>query len=252
MGTVQDRIDNRATAEIRGTGQINYNVVLQWYNKGLLIFQKQVLEYLANTYQITSVTIDTQTGKSDYALPTDINMGINSDFYSIAQLRVAYKEDKEWYPIYRRCEQINIADYNIRPTGRQKGQPFIFSRISKRQPKFSFISERNTTTNETESKIRIYPTPTEDITAGIHLTFNYIQQPVTLNTNEDKLLLPRYFLDVIDDYLTYRLIRAENPEMAQTHFQIFNETLHNNIYWLNRDQRPVDEEFWNFRNLYRN
>lgn len=95
MGTVQNRIDNRATAEIRGTGQINYNVVLQWYNKGLLIFQKQVLEYLANTYQITSVTIDTQTGKSDYALPTDINMGINSDFYSIAQLRVAYKEDKE-------------------------------------------------------------------------------------------------------------------------------------------------------------
>lgn len=94
-----------------------------------------------------------------------------------------------------------------------------------------------------ESKIRIYPTPTEDVTNGLNMTFNYIAEPVTLSTSEEKLLLPRYFLDVIDDYLSYRLIKAENIELAGQYYQEFITTLHNNIYGLNRDQRPVEEEF---------
>lgn len=59
--------------------------------------------------------------------------------------------------------------------------------------------------------------------------------------------LPRYFLDVIDDYMSYRLIEAENPELAGSYYQTFINTLHNNIYGLNRDQRPVEEEFANLR-----
>lgn len=64
--------------------------------------------------------------------------------------------------------------------------------------------------------------------------------------------LPRYFLDVIDDYLSYRLIEAENPELAAMYYQTFEKTLHDNIYGLNRDQRPVEEEFANLRSLYHN
>lgn len=49
-------------------------------------------------------------------------------------------------------------------------------------------------------------------------------------------------MDAIEDYMTYKLMDIENPEIAMTYFQLFKETLHNNIYWLNRDQRPVEEE----------
>jgi hypothetical protein len=45
-----------------------------------------------------------------------------------------------------------------------------------------------------------------------------------------KLNLPRYFLDAIDDYITFRLYQAENPEMAQWYYQQFENTLHDNIY----------------------
>jgi hypothetical protein len=61
-------------------------------------------------------------------------------------------------------------------------------------------------------------------------------------TDESDLGLPAYFLDAVEDYLTYRLYNAENPELAQIHYQRFIDTIHDNIYGLNRDQRPVEEE----------
>ena len=61
----------------------------------------------------------------------------------------------------------------------------------------------------------------------------------------ESLNIPRYFFDAIDDYLTFRLYQAENPELATYYKQQFIETLHDNIYWLNKDKRPVDEDFAN-------
>lgn len=105
-----------------------------------------------------------------------------------------------------------------------------------------------------QTHIRIFPTPDKTINpGGISLNFNYINKPITDPTlSEDMLGLPRYFLDVIDDYLSYRLIEAENPELAGIYYQTFIKTLHDNIYGLNRDQRPVEEEFANLRSLYHN
>ena len=73
---------------------------------------------------------------------------------------------------------------------------------------------------------------------------------VTMNSNIDNLNLPRYFLDAIDDYITFRLYQAENPEMAQWYYQQFENTLHDNIYWLNKDKRPIDEWFADLRYFY--
>ena len=98
-----------------------------------------------------------------------------------------------------------------------------------------------------KSQIRIFPTPDKSITGGISLTFNYITKDVSANTNEESLGLPNYFLDAVEDYLSYRLIQAENPELAMTYYQRFIDTLHDNIYGLNRDQRPVEEEFADLR-----
>lgn len=59
-------------------------------------------------------------------------------------------------------------------------------------------------------------------------------------------------MDAIEDYMSYRLFQAENPELAGTYYQQFINTVHNNIYGLNRDQRAVEEEFANLRSLYHN
>lgn len=246
MATVQSRINTWRQWELRGASQVNENVALIRYNKGLKIFQKYLLEYVANQLQIQTVTQNISAGTDTYTLPTAVSVGtwVTADFYSIAQLRIAFKKDKNGYPIYKVCEPINIADYNIHPkTGKSVGQPFIWSRISKHHPRYMFTG-KNT--------IRIFPTPTEGITAWLNLTFNYITKDVTLNTNEDSLGVPTYFLDAVEDYLSYRLINAENPELAMTYLQRFNETLHDNIYGLNRDQRPVEEEFADLRWLYIN
>jgi hypothetical protein len=66
-------------------------VALNRYNKGLQIFQKELLEYVANQQQTTSVGLPTIAGEDTYALPFSFgDMGLTTDFYSIAQLRVAY------------------------------------------------------------------------------------------------------------------------------------------------------------------
>ena len=80
---------------------------------------------------------------------------------------------------------------------------------------------------------------------GLSLTYNFIEKPVWLSTDEDSLNLPWYFFDVIDDYLSYMLYLKENPELAQVYFETFKTTLHDNIYWLNRDQRYSEENFAN-------
>lgn len=60
MATVQSRIDNWRKSMLRGAPQVNNEVALLWYNKGLQIFQKELLEYVANQGQTTSVNLNTE------------------------------------------------------------------------------------------------------------------------------------------------------------------------------------------------
>ena len=237
MGTVQNRIEQWKLSELRGASQVNNNVCLAWYNQWFRIFQKYLLEYIANQLQTQSIVQDINAWQSEYSLPfweTDWH-----DFYSIAQLRIAYDE-KNSIPTYKICEALSITDYNINPTTWKQMLwcPNIYKRITKRTPRYEFISK---------NKIKIYPTPDKNVENWFNMTFNYMNVDVALNTDEGNLNVPRYFLDVIDDYLSYRLFLAENPELAEIYYKNFMDALHDNIYWLNRDQRPVEEWFWDFR-----
>jgi hypothetical protein len=105
--------------------------------------------------------------------------------------------------------------------------------------------------------IKIFPTPTIDVPRWLTLTYNFIQRPIeesdAFSSSSIELWtlnLPRYFLDAIEDYITFRLYQAENPEMAQWYYQQFENTLHDNIYWLNKDKRPIDEWFADLRYFY--
>lgn len=247
MATVQTRLQNWALEELRWASQVNNNVLLAWYNKGLQIFQKTILEYVSGIQNVSSIFKDIDKDVADYTLPMwDAWI---PDFYSIIQLRVAYHTDKNWNPIYRVCKPINLSDYNIRPTNnvyednelkqqwwQQIWAPAIWGKISELHPRYMFTS-KNT--------IKIYPTPTEDVENWLSLNYNFIEQPVALNTDESLLNLPRYFFDAIEDYLTFRLYQAENPEMAQRYYQQFEQTLNDNIYGLNKDKRPIEEGFAN-------
>lgn len=148
------------------------------------------------------------------------------------------------------CNHIDLADYNITPKGKSYGEPLIWRRITKLSPRYTFVNKFEN--DKVQTHIRIFPTPDVSITGGISLNFNYINKTVGAETEEATLGLPWYFLDVIDDYMSYRLFQAENPELAGTYYEQFIQTLHNNIYGLNRDQRPVEEEFATLRSLYHN
>lgn len=248
MATVQNRLNNWKLEELRWASQVNNNVLLAWYNKGLQIFQKTILEYVSGMQNVSSIFKDIDKDVADYTLPMwDAWI---PDFYSIIQLRVAYKTDKNWIPLYRVCSPINLSDYNIRPTnnvydtnnnlieqwGRQKGSPIVWWKISEYRPRYMFTGKNS---------IKIFPTPTEDVENWLSLNYNFIEQPVALNTDESTLNLPRYFFDAIEDYMTFRLYQAENPEMSQRYYQQFENTLHDNIYGLNKDKRPIEEGFAN-------
>ncbi len=209
-----------------------------------------ILEYVSGKQNVANAVFDIESGQSVYQLP--LGEELTPDFYSIIQLRVAYKADKNWMPLYRVCKLINMTDYNIKPVNwRQIWEPMVWDRISKRNPKFSFVDKNH---------IKIYPTPDENVDNGLALSYNYIDRtltdveafgdddhdPVDLST----LNLPWYFFDAIEDYITFRLYQAENPEMAQWYYQQFENTLHDNIYGLNKDKRPIDEWFADLRYFY--
>lgn len=314
MATVQDRYNNWALEELRWATQVNKKVWLAWYNKGLQIFQKTILEYVSGK-QNTSVTYaDIEKDVDEYPLPVFDNEEHVEDFYSIVQLRVAYHNDKFWNPIYRVCKPIDFGDYNIRPAlnkrekrtrtykrhklidpslpeddktnwvvdgswnyvyeyvnvdvldkewneiydlkqqwGRQVGSPYVRNRISEVNPRYIFVPKYENWVYK--SDIKIFPTPTKDIDRWLTLTYNFVQQPITEleafwdndhdPIDESTLNLPRYFFDAIEDYITFRLYQAENPEMAQRYYQQFQQTLNDNIYGLNKDKRPIEEDFAN-------
>lgn len=341
MAEVGQRLKNWALEELRWASQVNEDVLVAWYNKGLQIFQKTMLEYVNGMQNVQNMFMDITKGESTYKL-FPFGDADAQDFYSIIQLRVAYHTTdeyeavakystydstetyykhtkwgyeeitpdhadllmsnyyikdgndylmvraytpysssttyytrvkygtyeivaanhadvvKQWYyilkekgyPAYRICKPINLSDYNINPwVNRPEGWteikqrwwvakqwPMVWGRISEINPRYTFISK---------DTIRIYPAPTEDIENWISLNYNYIDQPVTAKTNESSLNLPRYFFDAIEDYMTFRLYQAENPEMAQWYYQQFQSTLNDNIYGLNKDKRPVEEWFAN-------
>jgi hypothetical protein len=234
MATVRQRLNNWALEEIRWASQVNEEVLVAWYNKWLQIFQKAILEYVSWQQNVANAYFPILEWVSEYELP----LGVASapDFYSIIQLRVAYDE-KNWVPLYRVCTQINPSDYNISPVNwKQIWEPEIWKKISKCNPRFTFVDKNH---------IKIYPTPTKRVDNWLALSYNYIEQPVSATTNENSLNLPWYFFDAIEDYLTFRLYQAENPEMAQWYYQQFENTLHDNIYWLNKDKRPIEEDLAN-------
>ena len=249
MATIANMYSNWCLEELRGETQVNQNVWLAWFKKWLLTFQKMILEYVSGMQNTSHVFTDLVENQDEYELP--LWAAWKPDFYSIIQLRVAYHKNKKGLPLYRICKPINFSDYNIRPMknyyedgelkgqgGRQVGGPYVRGRISEVHPRYVFVDKDH---------IKIFPTPTEDIENWITLTYNYMEDVdgITMNTNVDNLNLPWYFLDAIDDYITFRLYQAENPEMAQWYYQQFENTLHDNIYWLNKDKRPVDEGFAN-------
>lgn len=228
----------------------------------MLIFQKNLLEYASGFLNTQQRFQNIEKWKDEYTLPFRSQPSSNiEDFYSILQLRVAYDVDKYNYPVFKVCKPINITDYNINPAKnipdtwdvqiqgwQQTGWPHIWSRISEETPKYVFVSKNS---------FKIFPTPTKNVTRGLSLTYNYMPQPLTYeqvwddSIDESELNLPRYFFDAIDDYMTYRLFLAENPEEAEIHYQTFINTLHDNIYWLNRDQRSIEEEFANLSYFYK-
>ncbi len=247
MATVRTRLQNWALEELRGSSQVNEDVLVAWYNKGLQIFQKAMLEYVNGMQNTSSVFSNIVKDQAEYNLPLWVSG--KPDFYSIIQLRVAYYTDKNGVPVYRVCKPMNLSDYNIRPTNnvyedwklvsqwwRQAGDPMIWWRISERNPRYVFVDK---------DTIKIFPTPTENVSSWLSLNYNFIDKPVTATTDEENLNLPRYFFDAIEDYMTFRLYQAENPEMAQWYYQQFDNTLKDNIYGLNKDKRPIEEWFAN-------
>ena len=266
MATIKQRLSSWALEELRWATQVNDSVLLAWYNKWLLIFQKMMLEFVSWQQNTAHVFRDIDKDVDEYELP--LWAASTPDFYSIIQLRVAYKTDKLWNPIYRICKPINFSDYNIKPMlnqydnnnelveqwWRQVWWPYIWDRISMLSPRYVFINKDH---------IKIFPTPIEDVTNWLTLAYNYIEQQITVDQmnwytyvdpdswqtitvppfDESDLNLPRYFFDAIEDYMTFRLYQAENPEMAQWYYQQFENTLHDNIYGLNKDKRPIEESF---------
>ena len=262
MGTIAEMYDNWCLEELRWETQVNKKVWLAWFNKWLLVFEKMIMEYVSAKQNTASVVQDIVKDQADYSLP--IGETGKPDFYSIIQLRVAYKSDKYGNPIYRICKPISLTDYNIRPSnntyddngklvangGRQTRQPWTWGRISRRFPRYVFVNQNT---------IKIFPTPTEDVDNWLSLNYNFMVNSVKYSDafpnswdslDLSTLNLPWYFFDAIDDYITFRLYQAENPEMAQWYYQQFENTLHDNIYWLNKDKRPIDEWFADLRYFY--
>ena len=241
MATISDMIENWRLEEIRWASQVNDKVWLAWFNKWLLIFQKTILEYVSGKQNLANAIQNIVAWRSEYSLP--LGETLTPDFYSIIQLRVAYDE-KNWVPKYRVCKQINLTDYNINPENwRQIGEPIIWDRISKDNPRFTFVDKEH---------IKIYPTPDKNVSNGLALSYNYVSRLLTYEQafgdsaiDLDTLNIPRYFFDAIEDYITFRLYQAENPELATYYKEQFEETLHDNIYWLNKDKRPAEENFAN-------
>ena len=305
MGTIKEMYDNWCLEELRWASQVNEKVWLAWFNKGMLIFQKMILEYVS-WKQSTSVTYaDIKMDTDEYPLPEFDAIEHIQDFYSIVQLRVAYHTTKSWNPMYRVCKPIDFSDYNLAPAlntyekhvlidetwdyvesnfakdseGKyiyeyvneqeldendkpmyrlvergwvQRGGPHIWNRVSEMHPRFIFVPTLDKTTNKFSNSIKIFPTPLKDVDRWLTLTFNFVQRPIdyadafsSSSVDLATLNLPWYFFDAIDDYITFRLYQAENPEMAQWYYQQFDQTLHDNIYGLNKDKRPIEEDFAN-------
>ena len=269
MGTIKEMYDNWCIEELRSWNQVNQEVWLAWFNKWLLIFQKMLLEYVSGK-QSTSVTFaDIKKWVDEYPLPVFDEQDHIEDFYSIVQLRVAYNVDKNNLPLYRICKPIDFSEYNINPLKnypatwdvkiqwwRQVWWPMVWDRISRVNPKYVFVPKYEN--GVYKNYIKIFPTPIKDIDRGLTLTYNFVQRPLeydeslfTWNSYDLwKLNLPWYVLDAIEDYITFRLYQAENPEMAQWYYNQFESTLHDNIYWLNKDKRPIDEWMADLRYFY--
>ena len=257
MTKISDVLENWRIENVRGSQQINKEVMVTWFNKWFHDFQKMLLEYVSWKNNTAHRFRHIEKDKDEYELPlTDSDTSTSvQDFYSIIQLRVAYDVDKLGQPIYRVCRPLEFWDYNIKPLknkwegdelksrwGMQHWEPFIWGRISEQFPRYTFIDKNH---------IKIFPTPTKNVDNGITIAYNFMQKPISYediydnDIEESDLCLPRYFMDAIEDFMTYKLYQVENPEQAQWYYQLFQNTINDNIYGMNKDKRPVEEWFAN-------
>ena len=81
MATAENMYNNWCLEELRGASQVNKDVWLAWFNKGLLIFEKMILEYVSAKQNTSSLVQNITKWESVYELPLD--EWIRPDFYSI-------------------------------------------------------------------------------------------------------------------------------------------------------------------------
>lgn len=69
MATIEEMYDNWCLEELRGDTQVNKKVWLAWFNKGLLMFQKMILEYVSGKQSTSVIYRDIEKDTDQYGLP---------------------------------------------------------------------------------------------------------------------------------------------------------------------------------------
>lgn len=227
--TIGTHISEWMTDNARNAWDIDASLVLNWFNKYYHEIENEIATFIMDWYFDSELTFNLIANQDTYALPLWNSGGPATtwvpEFYKMLEVSIKYKDDKK-YLLAREYPEWDL----ILPED-------AYSEIEPRLlPMFKL----------TRKSIKIYPTPKENVTAGLKIRYAWTSPDVSASTKEDELTIPRQYIPVILDWCSWQnamTVRDPNVMMFKQNY----------LEWVNKLLTQLSDRYiqpTNYRNPY--
>ena len=206
--TVEDYIEERLFDNAKVADDLPVVDALIRFNRFLHRAENKIAHFVMENYFDEWLNIDLVAGQNEYDLPLwdseDPAVPTIAEFKKLLECSIKYGTDS-WGGFGVKATELPAWSLP-RPLWRYtENQPQTL-------PYFRFDNK----------KLRIYPTPTEDVTWWLILRYARSNVDVELTTLESELSIPRDYIWVILEGMTYQLVKTNK---------------HTAVIWFHKDER---------------
>ena len=198
----------------RNATDLDANVALVWFNRRYHEIEWKIATFIMDNYFDEYMDINLVADQALYDLPT--GSSLESTLPDYPELRKLLELSIDYTGNWKFVKADEFPDWDV-----QQPLEWYSKHASHWRPYFKF---------EWKSKIRLYPTPKEDVTWGLRIRYAANTPDVLATDSEDDLTIPWQYIHVILMWMSWDNAKAVNDTknvmmFKQDYYQAMNEML---------------------------
>lgn len=232
--TVENYIDERLFDNAKTEDDLPKTNALVWFNRWLHKLEESIAWFINENFYDNNVELDLVSWTKKYELPTGDSDA--SDVVGIPEFKKLLEVSLNYDGVWTGNKAIEMTDFN-----NWEPETYYDTKQPKSSPRYMF---------EWRYNIKIYPTPTVNVTSWMKIRYARTDADVTLATSESALSLPRQYIPSILEYMTFQLAKT-NKDWDVQYYELEWEKAREEVLTFigNRYAQPVTYRNPNLSNM---